>query len=164
MEFLVDILKIILEYLPLLEIIRNRIINKKWKQIIDSSYDNKEINLNIDENNNIVCSPNIEYKTYLNDEDNEFLDYIDNTFYYLLIEAIRTTIQKFNIEKSKINRKIIYYPDMLNIDQSIIINFCDGYLHLNQKLKIQKNEIKIMKLLFDFLDLIIFLKDSPTRK
>lgn len=74
MEFVKDILVIILNDLTLFEIIRFRRVNKTWKQIIDSTYDNKEVNIYLSDGFELVVK-----SKYLEIYHDTHLDYlIDN--------------------------------------------------------------------------------------
>lgn len=116
MEFLIaDLTKIILNFLPLTDIVRFRSINKKWKQIIDSVYDSGNLNIFTGDCCDIeISSPDIEYyfDTYLIEEYQEGwdLDKVTKKYETEIIPNLEKLIQEFNNQKSLLNNIFGYNP------------------------------------------------------
>lgn len=151
-----ELSKIVLDNLPLFDIIRFRRINNSWLNFIDSNYDNNKIELIYFDGVILIRNKYLElnYNSLFADQGNQNRK-------ELLISGIDRLISKFN-HREVTNHYLYVHGNRCNgcdksdqCDEFCSIRFLDGNLRINDTwtsefvISIRNNEIKIMRFLFD---------------
>lgn len=167
MEFLIaDLLKIILNFLPLLDLVKFRRTNKTWQKLIDSVYDNTELTITCDSEWDLIFKQKGIY--YLFDThfyfDIKESKYHDISYlvrkYGKIINELDRLIHEFNLNKSSLED---YFSCNLPFTtENTYFSFESQELRFDRSdedsffvIDIRGNEFKIIKV---FLDLIGKLK------